>query len=172
MSLSLLILAILLLDLLTKYLARIHLAGGPGITLIEDFFSLTYVENRGAAFGLFSQKTYGPLLLLALACFLTLILVKFLSKLRYRPLRYGLCLIISGSLGNTIDRLLRGFVTDFLTFKFGSWYFPSFNLADTAIVLGCIFLAALLLWDPKAQADLDRVLGHKAEERADESRES
>ncbi|MDO5033383.1 MAG: signal peptidase II [Eubacteriales bacterium] len=158
MALALYILLILAADLGSKYLVRSFLAGGPSVSLIGDFFTLTYVENRGAAFGILSNKSYGPFFLLAFSLVLTLALLYLLTKLRSAGLRLGLVLVIAGSLGNTIDRLLRGFVTDFLTFKFGSWYFPSFNLADTSIVLGSLLMAALLLWHGEAQADLDRVL--------------
>ncbi len=162
MPVSLLIVLILALDLLSKYLVRAYLAGGPRISLIGEFFTLTYVENRGAAFGFLSQKAYGPAVLLVFAFILTLVLINILRKLQYKPLRCGLALVISGSLGNALDRALRGFVTDFLTFKFGNWYFPSFNIADSAIVIGCILLAALILWDHQAQTDFERVVAQSA----------
>lgn len=157
MPVSFLIVLILAVDLLSKYLVRAYLAGGPPISVIGEFFTLTYVENSGAAFGLLSQKAYGPAILLFFALLFTLGLIYLLRQLQYEPLRWGLALVIAGSLGNALDRALRGFVTDFLTFKFGDWYFPSFNIADSAIVIGCILLAALILWDHQAQAELEAI---------------
>ena len=100
-------------------------------------FSINYLRNYGAAFNIFE----GNRIFLSIVSILSsLILIYFIFvKERINPLdRYGLSLILAGSLGNGIDRILKGYVIDFINLKL--FDFPIFNIADIAINIGCIIL--------------------------------
>jgi signal peptidase II len=109
----------------------------PGETwpLIPEIFHLTYVRNPGAAFGLFANKTPFFIAISLLVIFL-IIFGGSLLETRYFLLRLALALQLGGALGNFSDRLRTGYVIDFLDFRF--W--PVFNLADMALVLGIVLL--------------------------------
>ena len=121
------------LDLLLKYLVSSYLTT---VNIIDDFFSLTYVLNDGAAFSLFASKTY-LLVLIALLC-LFFIIYELKNNLDDRVLSIGYSLVIAGLLGNFIDRLIDGYIIDYLSFKILELNFPVFNLADILIVVGIV----------------------------------
>jgi len=126
---------IITLDQITKYI----------ITLNYDYFlnknififSISYVRNYGAAFNIFEGNR---LFLSSISIISSLILIYFIFfKGRLNLLdRYGLSLILAGSLGNGIDRIIKGYVIDFINLKL--FHFPIFNIADIAINIGCIIL--------------------------------
>ena len=119
------------LDLLIKYLVSSYLTS---VNIIDNFFSLTYVLNDGAAFSLFASRTY-ILILIALICLL-FIVYELKNNLDDRVLSVGYSLVLAGLLGNFIDRLIDGYVVDYLSFRIFSFNYPVFNLADILIVLG------------------------------------
>lgn len=121
------------LDLLLKYLVSSYLTT---VNIIDDFFSLTYVLNDGAAFSLFASKTY-LLVLIALLC-IFFIIYELKNNLDDRVLSIGYSLVIAGLLGNFIDRLTDGYIIDYLSFKILELNFPVFNLADILIVVGIV----------------------------------
>ena len=123
------------LDLLLKYLVSSYLTT---VNIIDDFFSLTYVLNDGAAFSLFASKTY-LLVLIALLC-LFFIIYELKNNLDDRVLSIGYSLVIAGLLGNFIDRLIDGYIIDYLSFKILELNFPVFNLADILIVVGIVIV--------------------------------
>lgn len=128
---------VICLDQLTKFLVVKNLHGSS-IDIIENIFSLTYVENRGAAWGFLSNNNW--LLMILIPVFI-LIIIWYLVK--FNNNRYELIagsLIVGGAIGNYIDRIFRGFVVDFFDFK----VWPVFNIADIAIVLGCILMIIIL----------------------------
>jgi len=100
-------------------------------------FSVKYLRNYGAAFNIFEGNR---IFLSSISILSSLILIYFIFvKERLNPLdRYGLSLILAGSLGNGIDRIIKGYVIDFINFKL--FNFPIFNIADIAINIGCIIL--------------------------------
>jgi len=114
------------------------------ITVIPGLFYLTYLENTGAAFGLFQGRAFalGVVSIVILGGVLYLMLS---GKTKGRVLIWGLSLILAGGVGNLIDRLVRGFVIDFLDFSalFG---FPIFNLADCYVVVGTLFLLVHIIF--------------------------
>ena len=114
---------------------------GP-VVLWDGVFELLYSENRGAAFGILQGKQ-GFFFLVAIAVFLVILL--FLGRMpfgkRYLPLFGCLVLLMSGALGNLIDRALRGFVVDFFYFKLID--FPIFNVADCYVVTAAALLIIL-----------------------------
>ena len=132
------ILLLLFLDQASKIAVYLSMVQGESIPLLPPVLYLTCVYNSGAAFGLLANKT-------TLLIGITLILAAgFVLAYRMLPLgrvlvRYGVALIIGGTLGNLLDRVRLGYVVDFLDLRF--W--PVFNLADVAIVTG----AGLLIWD-------------------------
>ena len=129
------ILGVLLADHLVKLLVRGTMYCGQTITVIDGVFNITYVQNRGAAFSLFSGR--GPMIMVI--TFIALcIAVWYMErhKEEHWTLLLALELIISGGAGNLIDRALMGFVTD----MFDMHFWPVFNIADIAICLGCGFL--------------------------------
>lgn len=160
---GLLVLGLLLLDQLSKWLIRSQLTEGTRLPLLGDFFGLSHVENPGAAWGMLGTPP-GSLLLRLASGFLILYLLWVYRRLRQPPLRTLLALLISGSLGNWIDRLSRGSVTDFFSFHLGLWEYPSFNVADSLIVLAALGLFLYCLRRDTAFNDLARALGLQAEE--------
>jgi len=115
----------------------------PRVIPIAPFFNLTLGFNRGASFGMFSTDAeLGRWALTALALVIVAVLAIWLSRTHSRWEAVGLGAIIGGALGNVVDRIRQGAVTDFLDFYVGEWHWPAFNLADAAISLG---VAALLL---------------------------
>ena len=144
-------LAAFLLDRATKILIQARVDPWETHPVIPGFFSIVHTENAGAAFGMFADSTspLRPVFLIALAAGV----MGFIVLLLLRPghgglaptavLRWGLAMVLGGAAGNLYDRIVRGTVTDFLEFYFGSYSFPAFNVADTAISVG----AGLLLLD-------------------------
>jgi signal peptidase II len=138
--LLLLAVAVFALDQVTKIWIDRTLAFGtyfePGrITIITDFFHLVHVGNTGAAWGMFAGKTAW---LAALAIVTLAGIYFFRHHLELRRLVTQVCfgLLCGGIFGNLVDRIAHGHVIDFLLFTFGTWDFPAFNIADSAICVG------------------------------------
>ena len=123
------------LDLSLKYLVSNYLTT---VNIIDNFFSLTYVLNDGAAFSLFASRTY-LLILIALVC-LFFIIYELENNLDDRVLSIGYSLVLAGLLGNFIDRLIDGYIIDYLSFKILGYSYPIFNLADILIVVGIVIV--------------------------------
>ncbi|MCR1933215.1 signal peptidase II [Clostridium tepidum] len=144
MEIFILILGILL-DRISKIWALNTLASGKDIVIIKNLFSFSYLENRGAAFGIFQNR----LIFLTLITVIVILgVVYFIIK--YKPasklLKISLALIISGAIGNFIDRIYYKFVVDFIMLHYKDvYYFPTFNVADMLVVLGTILLAIYIL---------------------------
>jgi signal peptidase II len=143
-------LASLAADQATKVWIDAHLGFADRIAVVEGFFSITHVRNRGAAFGLLAEAPEP----VRVALFIGITLVAIGMILVYfqrlapgdRLAALSLGLILGGATGNLIDRILRGEVVDFLHFVlWGGYAWPDFNLADTWIVVGVAFLVIELL---------------------------
>jgi len=135
--------AILIIDLLTKIWAQTRLREIGTIPLIEDVFHLTYVENRGAAFGILQDKRIF-FVLITLAFVVAVIYVIFKYKNRPAMLDYSLSFMVAGALGNMIDRIWRGFVVDMFDFRMIN--FPVFNIADIFVCIGAGLLAIFFVF--------------------------
>ena len=134
-------LAVLILDQLTKQAIRNHLVYGESRPIIDGFFNLVYVRNDGAAWNILSG--HGIILILISVSVLVLLFVYRRSFLQEQfSHRILLGLLIGGIAGNLVDRIRFGWVTDFLDFQFGSYHYPSFNVADSAI---CIAIGLYVL---------------------------
>lgn len=123
------------LDLGLKYVVSSYLTT---VNIIDNFFSLTYVLNDGAAFSLFASRTY-LLIFIALLC-LFFIIYELKNNLDDRVLSIGYSLVLAGLLGNFIDRLVDGYIVDYLSFKILGYNYPIFNFADILIVVGVIIV--------------------------------
>lgn len=128
---------VIIFDQLTKFLIVKNLYGSS-VEIIENIFSLTYVENCGAAWGFLSNNSWILMIFIPVIVVIIIWYLFAMGKNRYERISGGL--IIGGAIGNYIDRLFRGYVVDFLDFKI--W--PVFNVADIAIVLGCIIMIVFL----------------------------
>jgi signal peptidase II len=130
------IIAGILLDRITKIWAASSLLENGDIVIINGFFSLSYLENRGAAFGIFQNRVY---LLAAVTVVVMLGMLYYILKHKpeSRLLRISFAMIISGGLGNLYDRIVYKYVVDFIMFHYRDvYYFPSFNVADMTLVAG------------------------------------
>jgi len=106
---------------------------------ITSFLNLVLVQNKGISFGLFSRYEIGWLISI-LTIGIVVVLFIWMRKLERAILALPFSLIIGGAIGNLIDRLNYGFVVDFIDFHFFGWHWPAFNIADSAITVGVIFL--------------------------------
>lgn len=136
---------LLLADQYTKRLAMLHLKGKPPIVLLNRILEFSYLENTGAAFSSFSGRQTFLIVLTALVI-LVLAWRYFTIPTNGRYLWIRLCLlfILSGAVGNLIDRIARHYVVDFIYFV--PINFPKFNVADIYITVGVSVLAALMLF--------------------------
>lgn len=137
------IIAVLIgLDQIIKRWALNVLQNRESIIIIKNVFNLTYVENRGAAFGLFQNS---QIVFIIVAVIASIVGIYFLRSKKYesKALKISIILIISGAIGNLIDRVTLGYVVDYFDFIF-IWNYV-FNLADCFIVVGTFLLCAILI---------------------------
>jgi signal peptidase II len=155
-------------DRLAKWVVESKITLHDNINIIPGFFRLTHVENRGAAFGLFAESpSEWKVTVLVLFSLVALVIVSALLWKNSHAMTstgVGLALILGGALGNLWDRLLSGHVVDFLDFYFGSYHWPAFNVADSAIVIGALLLVTEILFSksPSEQKSADSVPVAKA----------
>ncbi len=142
---------LLCIDQISKLLVVNLLTKTDSITIIKNFFYLTYINNDGAAFSILVGKR---IFLILIAVSVIVMLIRYIKKnnIQNKLELVSISLIIGGSLGNLMDRVIRGYVIDFLDFKIFNYNFPIFNLADTFIVIG-VFL--LLLKEIRKENNLD-----------------
>lgn len=143
---------LLLIDQISKLLVIKFLDINGGIELIKNFFYLTYTHNTGAAFSILTGQR---LLLILIAVIILILIFNHIrkNKVEGKLEKIAFSLIIGGSLGNLIDRIIRGYVVDFLDFKIFGYDFPIFNLADTFIVIGVILLLITTLTRKEVKHD-------------------
>ena len=138
---ALLFLLILVVDQCTKFVIQMQMIPGQSWDVIAPVFSLTYVLNPGAAFGILEHQRF----FFVFACVVLMALFLYFSpRLRRQSpwLHYGCVIMLSGAVGNMLDRIRTGLVIDFFDFHF--W--PVFNVADIAIVLGVMSMAYAILF--------------------------
>lgn len=143
------------LDQFTKQIVVQQLKGQSAYVLIRNVFQLEYLENRGAAFGLFqNQRIFFYISVLVIS----LVVIWFYGKVpmekKYLPLRICAVLILSGAFGNCIDRIRLNYVVDFFYFKLIN--FPIFNVADIYVTVAAFLLIVLVLFYYKEE-ELERV---------------
>lgn len=143
-------LAILVADQWTKWLVELHLPQHASHPLVPGFLSLTHVRNTGVAFGMFASggEQVGTLVLAGLGL-LALAVVGYYfhqTPASNRLLLGALALVVGGAIGNLCDRLASGAVTDFVDVYWRTHHWPAFNVADSAISIGLLLMAADALW--------------------------
>jgi signal peptidase II len=148
-------LLILLFDHLTKWIVRAKLSPELPVEIIPGYLRLSYWENSGVAFGLFNDVVsfWKPYILAAMAIVAVLVIVIYGMHMPAgrKLLQLSLAIMIGGILGNFADRIIRGYVVDFIDFHIHeSFYWPTFNVADSAITIG---IALLLIDTIKSPVD-------------------
>ena len=157
---ALLPISLLAIDLLIKQWILTFFGGEPypvsaSHQVIGDFFRLTYVQNRGITFGIFRdvQPPYSYIILTATSTLALGVLAyfytsahKLLKPPAHLPARIALLSIFGGALGNIVDRLIRGFVVDYLDFGINQHRWYTFNFADICVVTGCLTMALLMIF--------------------------
>ena len=141
------------LDQLSKWWIVQHMELYQSIPVISDFFYITSHRNRGAAFGILQEQRW--FFIVVTTCVVIAIIV-FMVKMKKETIltNTALSFVLGGAVGNMIDRIQTGEVVDFFHFQFGSYHFPIFNVADSAICVGVVlFLIANLLDYKKEQYD-------------------
>lgn len=133
---------ILVFDIFTKYLSSFYFKVSE-VEVIKNILYFTYVENRGAAFGIMQNKQWFFILIT-----LILIIAMILYILKVKPqdilLKLSLSFIIGGGIGNLIDRVFKGYVVDFIDLRIINY--PVFNIADCFVVIGAVLLCVYILF--------------------------
>jgi len=141
---------VLLLDRLAKWAVASNIPLHDSITIIPGCFRLTHVENTGAAFGLFAESTaqwkVGALVSFSVIALVIVSALLWKNSHALSTTTIGLSLILGGATGNLWDRMMTGHVVDFLDFYLGSYHWPAFNVADSAIVIGAILLVSEIVF--------------------------
>ena len=147
--------AVFALDRLTKWIVETRVSFADDYRVIPGFFDVVRTQNRGVAFGLFNESTFEwrtTVLVLVSAAAVVVVSAVIWKARRLDPRSlWGFALVLGGAAGNLFDRILSGRVTDFLDFYIRDYHWPTFNVADSALVVGC----GLLLLDmlhPQRQA--------------------
>jgi len=125
-------------DLFSKFLVQNYLYLNQSIK-ISDTFDLVYVQNYGVSFGLFSGNI-SYLFIVIIGLFIVIFVIYLMIAAEKKLEKYAYFLIITGALGNIIDRALNSYVVDFISLHYKSFYWPAFNLADIYITIGIIML--------------------------------
>lgn len=140
----LVIIIIVIIDQLIKFAISNTIGiSGESITLIPNVLALSYVENTGAAFGVFMTRIF----LIGVDLMIIFVVAKLALSKKYnleKKSKFGMSLIIAGGIGNLIDRLFRGYVVDYIDIT-ELFNYPLFNFADIAIVVGVIIVMVIII---------------------------
>lgn len=138
-------LVVVFLDQVTKWYIDTYFVLHETIPVVEGFFSITYVRNKGAAFGLLANSSFRTpfFIFVTLAAVVGILWYLHRTRKQQKLLQCSLSLIFAGAVGNLIDRIRMGEVIDFLDVFWRQYHWPAFNVADSAITVG----VALLLID-------------------------
>ena len=147
---------LILLDQFTKHLAVKHLKDQMPVVLWKNVFELSYLENRGAAFGILQGKQW-PLIIFTVIVLMIIIYLRIPSEKHFGLLNVIAILFFGGAIGNFIDRVMQGYVVDFFYFRLID--FPVFNVADIYVTVAAILLILCLLF--YKEEDFERILPAK-----------
>jgi signal peptidase II len=130
--------SIVILDQVTKYLIETRVRLHDTITVIPGFFNITHVRNRGAAFGILASapQLWRSLFFITVTLIAVAVIAVLIRKTHERLLVISFALIAGGAIGNLIDRIRYSEVVDFVQWYVKTYYWPSFNVADSAISIG------------------------------------
>ena len=139
---------VLALDQFTKYLVEKHLRMYEVVPVIRGFFNLTRVRNKGAAFSLLSTAPDGfrSVFFISVSLAAVAVIAVMIHKAKDRLLVLSFSFIAGGAVGNLVDRVRFGEVVDFIQWYVKTWYWPSFNVADSAITIGVALLVIDMLF--------------------------
>lgn len=144
----LILLVLVALDQISKFVIFENVADNTKV--IENFFYITKVKNAGAAWGSFSGQMWLFYIVSVIALYF---MYKFYRESFNKPkyFRYAIILMISGTIGNLIDRILFGYVRDFLNFYIFTYDYPVFNVADMALVIGVFLVILFVIKNPSEE---------------------
>lgn len=128
----------LLVDQTTKWWIVTYVMDPPRVIPVTSFFNIVLGRNTGVSFGLLGDAS--PWLLITVAAAVVAMLLVWMHRAESRIAAIAFGLISGGAVGNIVDRLRHGGVTDFLDFYIGEWHWPAFNMADVGIVCGAVLL--------------------------------
>lgn len=135
-----LILLVILIDQWSKHQIVSYFALHKQIIEVNSIFNLVLVYNSGISFGLFNNLQYSNYIFFIISSVILIFLCRWMLKSNSKFEINSLCLIISGAIGNIIDRIIYPGVVDFLQVHWKEYYWPSFNIADSAVCIGVCFL--------------------------------
>jgi len=129
----------LIIDVIIKLIVKNTVLVHQSIKIIDNFFYITYVKNTGAAWSILSGK---QIFLIIFSIIVVIMLIIYLCKKKeYNKFEiYGYSLLLGGAIGNLVDRIIYGYVIDYLNFYIFNYDFPIFNIADCCIVIGIMLL--------------------------------
>lgn len=132
---------ILIIDIISKRLVIGNLATSESVSVIDNFFRITYAENTGVAFSLIEGYVGFIIMMTVIVIIMIFKYVKSNNINKYEEIGYSF--ILGGALGNLLDRVIYGYVIDFLDFNIFGYDFPIFNIADSFIVIGVLILGII-----------------------------
>ncbi len=153
--LLLLLFVLLVSDLLSKHLVKVYIPLGQEHQIIPNFLYLTHVQNQGAAWGVLHNTGWGIHFLSILSLIAICFCVYVLGKREYGYLQLPIVLVISGAVGNLVERVYQGYVTDFIGVWLFNYRYPIFNVADCLVVIGALILVFMLIKDSKSTVKED-----------------
>jgi signal peptidase II len=138
---------VILLDQATKIFIHRTMELHSSITVVENFVNITYIRNKGAAFGVLADSALRLPFLVGVSAVAIVVILFFVSRLRPEQTfsAFPMAMILAGALGNLIDRIRLGEVIDFLDVHWYQYHWPAFNVADSSICVG-VFILALDMW--------------------------
>ncbi len=148
---------VLFLDQYTKFVVEKDLPLHQRVEVVHGFFNLTHVRNPGGAFGILGGRRgpWGSVFFVGVSAIAIVSILFFFRRIREdeKNLALSFSLVLAGAVGNLLDRLRYGEVVDFLEFYVSSFYWPAFNIADSAICIGIGLMAIeMLFWDHKRKS--------------------
>jgi len=129
----------LMIDIVSKVIVSSLMDVHDSIKIIDNFFYITYVRNTGAAWSIFSDKTW-LIIIISLIIIGIVVFYIYKNKPKMKLEKIGYSLILGGAVGNFLDRIIYGYVVDFLDFYIFGYNYPIFNLADSFIFVGVILI--------------------------------
>ena len=136
---------IIFFDQLTKILVIKNFQLYESLSILP-FFNLTFIVNYGFAFGFLNNPSLNQIIVILVIFSIIAYFLYLLIKTQDQFFRFSLILVLSGAVGNFIDRVFHGFVIDFIDIYLGSYHWPAFNLADSSITLGFILIMFNILF--------------------------
>ena len=135
---------LIVIDQYTKFMVTLHIPINYSIKIVEGFFNLTHIRNSGVAFGIFSDqnselKPY-ILIFVSIIAIIAILVIFHQTGKNKKIVQTGLVLVFSGAIGNLIDRVLHKEVIDFIDIFIDNQHWPAFNVADSCITIGVMFM--------------------------------